>query len=57
MYAERLVQFCEVVGYKLRSSIRDDFVRRAMVTIDLTYEGFDDISSVKLLLEGCYPDE
>ena len=57
MYAERSVQFCEVVGYKLRSSIRDDFLRHAMVTVDLTYEGFDDISSVELLLEGYYPDE
>ena len=57
MYAERLVQFCEVVGYKLRSSIRDDFFRHAMVTVDLTYEGLDDISSVELLLVGCYPDK
>ena len=57
MYAECLVHFCEVVGYKLRSSIRDDFLRHAMVTVDLTYEGFDDISSVELLLEGYYPDE
>ena len=51
------MQFCEVVGYKLRSSIRDDFLRHAMVTIDLTYEGFDNVSSVELLLEEYYPDE
>ena len=57
VYIERLVQFCEVVGHKLRSSIRDDFVRYAIVIVDLTYEGFDDISSVELLLEGYPPDE
>ena len=57
MYDERLVQFCEIVGYKLVSSIRDDFLSYAMVTLDLTYEGFDEVSSVELLLEGYYPDE
>ena len=57
MYAERLVQFCEVVGYKLRSSIRDDFLGDSVVTVDLTYEGFDPVSSVELLLERYYPDE
>ena len=57
MYAERLVEFCEVVGYKLRSTIRDDFFWHTMVAVDLTYEGFDDVSSVELLLEGYYPDE
>ena len=57
MYAECLVQFCEVVGYKLRSSMRDDFLRHAMVTVDLTYEGFDNVSCVELLFEGNYPDK
>ena len=57
MYTECLVQFCEVVGYKLRSSIRDDFLGDSVVTVDLTYEGFDNISSIELLLEGYYPDE
>ena len=57
MYAERLVQFCEVVGYKLRSAIRDDFLWHDMVTVNLTYKGFDYISSVEHLLEGYNPDE
>ena len=59
VYTESLVKFCEilVVGYKLRSSIRDDFLGHAMVTVDLTYEGFDNVSSVVLLLGGYYPDE
>ena len=55
--AKCLVKFREIVGYKLRSSIRDDFLGHAMVTVDLTYEGFDDVSSAVLLLEGYYPDE
>ena len=55
--AKCLVKFCKIVGYKLRSSIRDDFWGHAMVTVDLTYEGFDDVSSVVLLLEGYYPYE
>ena len=57
VYAERLMQFWEVVGYKLGSSIRDDYLWHAMVTVDLTYEGSDDISSVALLLKEYYPDE
>ena len=57
MYAECLVQFCEVVGYKLGTSIRDDFLGDSVVTVDLTYEGFDDVSSVELLFERYYPDE
>ena len=57
MNADSLVKFCEIVGYKLRSSIRDDFLGDAMVSVDLTYEGFDDVTSVVVLLEGYYPDE
>ena len=52
MYAECLMQCSEVVGYKLRSSIRDDFLGHALVIVDLTYECFDDVALVELLLRG-----
>ena len=57
MYAECMMEFYEVVGYKLRSRIRGDFLGNYMVTVNVTYEGFDDISSVELLLMGYYPNE
>ena len=57
VYAECMMEFYEVVGYKLRSRIRGDFLGNYMVTVNVTYEGFDDISSVELLLMGYYPNE
>ena len=57
MNTKCFVKFCEIVGYKLRFSIRDVFLGHSMVTVDLTYEGFDDVRSVVLLSEGYYPDE
>ena len=41
---EGFVDFSKEIGYKLRSSIRDDFLGYSVVAVDLTYECIDDIS-------------
>ena len=40
---ECFVEFSKEIGYKLGSSIRDDFFGYSVVAIDLTYECIDDI--------------
>ena len=46
---ESFVEFSKEIGDKLRSSIRDDFLRYSMLTVDLTYECIDDISGCVFL--------
>ena len=41
---ESFVEFYKEIGYKLWSSIRDDFIREFMIAEDLTYIFIDDIS-------------
>ena len=43
------MEFSEEIGYKLWSSIRDDFARYSMVAVDLTYECMDDVSGCVFL--------
>ena len=46
---EGFVEFCKEIGYKLGSSIRDDFLGYSVVEIDLTYVCIDDISGCVFL--------
>ena len=57
VHTKCLVKFRDAVGYKLRSLIRDDFLVHDIIIVDLTYEGFHDVSSVVLLLKVYYSGE
>ena len=46
---ESFVEFSKEIGYKLRSSIRDDFLEYSVVAVDLTHDGIDDISGCVFL--------
>ena len=57
MYAKYLMEFYKVFGYKLRSSIKDGFLGYAMVIVDLTNKGFNNVLSIELLILRYYSDE
>ena len=46
---EGFVEFSKEIGYKLGSSIRDDFLGYSVVAVDLTYECIDDVSGCVFL--------
>ena len=46
---EGFVEFSDKVGYKLRSSIRNNLVGYSVIAVDLTYEYIDDVSGCVFL--------
>ena len=48
---EGFVEFSKEIGYKLGSSIGDDFLGYSVVAVDLTYECIDDVSGCVFLFQ------
>ena len=46
------VKFSKEIGYKLGSSIRDDFLGCSVIAVDLTYECIDDVSGCVFRFPG-----
>ena len=49
---ESFVEFCEEIGYKLWSLIRDDFMRYSMEAVEHTYECIYDVCVVYFFFIG-----